>query len=125
MEKRNHFASKNLFLLFLILVFACGFAIVYYNLSDSLDYNNKHITQAADDNPWTDYTESFRGSGTSDDPYIIASAENLAYLASRVARAGGSRLFADFYVDFIIQNIISSIKKLHTSGFAYKAERLF
>ncbi len=84
MEKKNHFASKNLFLLFLILVFACGFAIVYYNLSDSLDCNDTDITQAADSNPWTDYTEPFRGSGTSDDPYIIASAENLAYLASDV-----------------------------------------
>ena len=79
MKRRSFLSIHNLFYLLFILVLIFGTTTLFNNI------NTKDIpTGNAISGEWTSYTSAFSGSGTESDPYKIASAENLAYLALQV-----------------------------------------
>ncbi len=79
MKRRSFLSIHNLFYLLFILVLIFGTTTLFNNI------NTKDIpTGNAISGEWTSYTSAFSGSGTESRPYLIASAGNLAYLASQV-----------------------------------------
>ena len=79
MKKIEILSIHNLFYFLFILVLIFGFTTIV-----DLRPNSQTQTGNAISGEWTSYTSAFSGSGTESDPYKIASAENLAYLASQV-----------------------------------------